>query len=305
MTPDFPQKTVIIIAGPTAVGKTSIAVDLALDLNTEIISADSRQCYRELDIGVARPSPEELAAVPHHFIASHSIHEEINAAGFEKYALEKVNELFKKKNTVVMAGGTGLYIKAFTDGLDPVPQVSSEIRQEIASAYDSGGMEWLHAELTRTDPQFASKGEMMNPQRMKRALEVIRATGTSILEFQKGASAARDFRIVKTAIGLPREVLNKRINERVEQMMAKGQLQEAQGLMPFKHLNALRTVGYTELFDYLDGKTSLEEAVALISQHTRQYAKRQMTWFKKDPGITWFTPSEGKSLRELVNSPGK
>ena len=280
----------IIIAGPTAVGKTAAAIALALQHNTEIISADSRQCYKEMKIGVARPSEEELATVPHHFIASHSIHENINAVEFEKYALEKTAEVFKKKSTVIVVGGTGLYIKALTEGMDDIPSIPSEIREQVVHHYNEKGLTWLQKEIELNDPLFFASGEMQNPQRLMRALEVKQFTGRSIIDFRKGEKANRDFSIKKIGLELPREVLYERINARVDKMMDAGLLEEGKSLYPFKHLNALQTVGYQELFDFLDGVHSLDKAVELIKRNNRHYAKRQLTWFKKDPEFEWRQP---------------
>lgn len=286
------KKSVIIIAGPTAVGKTAVAIDMAAHFRTEIISADSRQCYKELNIGVARPPAEELQCIKHHFIATHSIHNEVTAAGFEEYAIEKVNDLFRQHDKVVMVGGTGLYIKAFCEGLDRIPAAPAAIRQHITRNYEERGMEWLQKEVQQKDPGFFRAGEIQNPQRMMRALEVVESTGQSILSFRTGEKAKRDFTIRKIGLDLPKEELHRRIADRVGGMMENGLLEEAKSLLPYKHLHALQTVGYAELFDHLDGKISLDKAVELIKQHTRQYAKRQLTWFRKDKGITWFAPSQ-------------
>lgn len=284
------QKTVIIIAGPTAVGKTAVAIAVAKQLDTEIISADSRQCYTELNIGVARPLADELAQVPHHFIASHSIIAKVTAAVFEQYALEKVYGLFKKFDTVVMTGGTGLYLKAFCEGLDAVPDVPDEIHQEVKTAYENNGLVWLQEEVKRTDPLFFAKGEIQNPHRLMRALEVILATGTSIETFKTGSKKARDFNIIKTALHLPKGELHTNINTRVDSMIAEGLVDEVKSLIPYKYLNALQTVGYTEIFDFLDGKITLNEAIEAIKKNTRRYAKRQLTWFRKDTRYNWFAP---------------
>lgn len=283
-------RRVIIIAGPTAVGKTSVAIQLAKHFNTEIISADSRQCFREMNIGVARPSADELKAVPHHFIATHSIHEEVTAATFETYALRVTNELFAKHDTVIMVGGTGLYIKAFCEGLDAIPAIDPAIRERIMNSYAANGVAWLQQEVQQKDPVFYANGEIQNPQRMMRALEVVEGTGQSILSFRKNEKAKRDFTIIKTALELPKEDLHRNIHTRVDQMMEAGLLAEVQSLLPYKDLNALRTVGYSELFDYLDNKYTLEQAIEKIKTNTRQYAKRQMTWFRKDAEIKWFEP---------------
>ena len=290
ISPD--QKTVIIIAGPTAVGKTSVAIQLAKHFNTEIISADSRQCYKEMNIGVARPSLQEGAEVPHHFIASHTIHEKVDAVIFEKYALTQLDELFKTHDVVIMVGGTGLYIKAFCEGMDEMPEVPETIRQTIIENYELKGIEWLQEELKEKDPEFYTKGEIKNPQRMMRALEIKQATGRSILELRKGEKATRDFNIIKLWIELPKEELHRNIHTRVDQMISAGLVDEVRSLVQFKQLNALQTVGYSEIFEYLDGVISLEKAIENIKTNTRQYAKRQMTWFKKDKEMKWFHPAD-------------
>ena len=286
------NKTCIIISGPTAVGKTSAAIQAARHFKTEIISADSRQCYKELNIGVAKPSAEELAAVKHHFINSHSIHEEVHAAGFEQYALQAAEKIFQQHDIAVMTGGTGLYIKAFCEGIDEIPPVLPGIREKIVEEFERSGLEWLQQQVKEQDPLYYSTGEIQNPQRLMRALEVVQSTGKSIRSFQQGKKIQRPFRIIKTALELPKEELHRNINHRVDQMMEQGLLEEVKTLVPWRHLNALQTVGYTELFDYLDGKHTLEQAVELIKKNTRQYAKRQMTWFRRDKEITWYSPSD-------------
>ncbi|MEI9808810.1 MAG: tRNA (adenosine(37)-N6)-dimethylallyltransferase MiaA [Bacteroidota bacterium] len=297
MSSTLKNKTVIIIAGPTAVGKTTVAIDIARHFNTEIISADSRQCFKELDIGVARPSVEELEKVKHHFIASHSIHEGVNAAGFEKYALEKAKALFRDHDVVVMVGGTGLYIKAFCEGLDDIPAIDQAIREEITRSYAQKGLSWLQQEVQEKDPAFYKVGEVQNPQRMMRALEVIASTGQSVLHFRKGRKMERDFAIIKTGLELPKESLHHNIHTRVGRMMEAGLLEEVKSLIPFKQLNALQTVGYSEIFDHLDGKITLAQAVADIKTNTRQYAKRQMTWFRRDKEIKWVSTA---AIKEII-----
>lgn len=297
-----PQKFIIQIAGPTAVGKTALAIGLAKKFNTEIISYDSRQCYKELTIGVARPSAEELATVPHHFIASHSIHDSLNVAGYENYALQKVQELFEKHSVVVMVGGTGLYWNAFANGIDFIPEVDPSLRAEINATYEERGIDWLANTLCEKDPAFAAVGEMKNPQRMLRALEVVAATGKSILTFRKQEKQVRDFQVISIGLELPRQELVARINLRVDQMMQEGLLEEVKSLQPFASLNALQTVGYAELFAYLHNELSLEEAIEKIKSNTRQYAKRQMTWFKRDNSTTWFAPSQQTEIIKLVEA---
>ena len=296
------NKTIIIVAGPTAVGKTSVAIQLAKHFDTEIISADSRQCFKELNIGVARPSVEELNEVPHHFITSHSIHEEVNAATFEQYALEKANELFKKHDIVIMVGGTGLYIKAFCEGLDTIPAVDPTIREKIINSYEEKGLSWLQTEIEQKDPDFYIHGEIQNPQRMMRALEVFESTGQTFFSFRKNENTERPFNIIKTGLELPKEQLHHNIHTRVDNMMAAGLLEEVKALEQYKNLNALQTVGYKELFDYLDKKISLAEAVERIKINTRQYAKRQMTWFKKDKAMKWFAPDRATEIIQLTTA---
>lgn len=294
------NKTVIIIAGPTAVGKTAVAIRLAKYFETEIISADSRQCFKELSIGVARPSEQELKEVPHHFIASHSVQEELTAAFFEQFALQKINELFLVNDIVVMVGGTGLYIKAFCEGLDLIPEIDPAIRQEIVRSYEASGINWLQEQLEKKDPLFSQAGEMQNPQRMMRALEVVESTGQSILSFRKGEKVKRDFNIIKIGLELPKAELHSSIHMRVDNMMEAGLLEEVKRLVHFRNLNALQTVGYAEIFEYIDDNISLQKAMEQIKTHTRQYAKRQLTWFKKDKEFTWFHPSQVEKLKGII-----
>jgi tRNA dimethylallyltransferase len=293
-TNNKPQ-TCIIIAGPTAVGKTAVAIEVARHFNTAIISADSRQCFKEMTIGVAKPSPEELQQVHHYFINSHSIHDDVNAAVFEQYALQAASEIFQQNDVAVVTGGTGLYIKAFCEGLDDMPPVSPALRESITEQYEQQGLAWLQQQVQQHDPLYYATGEIQNPQRLIRALEVMQATGRSIRSFQQGKKAARDFRIIKWALELPKPELHARINARVDMMMQQGLLKEVESLLPFKHMNALQTVGYSELFDYFDGKMSLEQAIERIKINTRHYAKRQMTWFKKDTSFEWFAPETLKT----------
>jgi len=284
--------TVIIVVGPTAVGKTAAAIRLAQKLDTKIISADSRQCYRELDIGVAKPTPQELETVPHYFINSHSITQEVNAATFEELALQWTAEIFKGSPVAVMVGGTGLYIRAFTNGLDAIPPVDQSIRAHIRDHYEEHGLAWLQNETQKYDPEYYNKGEILNPQRLMRALEVRMSTGQSILSFQNREPRNRPFQVKIIGLNLPREQLNERIHARVDAMMKDGLLAEAERLLPYRHHNALQTVGYKELFHYFDqgGKETLDQAVTAIKTNTRQYAKRQLTWFHRDLSIRWTSP---------------
>ncbi len=281
------KNTCIVIVGATAVGKTSLAIEVARHFSTEIISCDSRQCFKELNIGVAKPSAEELAAVQHYFINSHSIHDIVNAAAFEQYALEKVKHIFSKNSVAVMVGGTGLYTKAFCDGIDEVPQIDMSVRESIITDYNNNGIEWLREQVKQKDEQYFIKGEIQNPQRMMRALEVKLSTGKSILEFHLKKKRKRDFDIIKIGLEIPRKELIERINKRADIMMQAGLEDEVKSLLPFQNLNALQTVGYREMFSYFEKELTLPQAVEAIKINTRQYAKRQMTWFKKDESIEW------------------
>jgi tRNA dimethylallyltransferase len=275
------KRKCIVVTGPTAVGKTDQAIEIALRNHTQIVSADSRQCYRELNIGVAKPSADQLRIVTHHFIDSHSITEEVNAKTFEQYALTALEAIFSSSDTAVVVGGTGLYLKALCHGLDEVPAVDPSVRDGVMESYGRLGQNWLEEEIRVRDPLYFSKGEIYNPQRTIRALEVVLSTGRSILEFQSGKRAQRDFVVEQIHLELPREDLYKRINKRVDSMVEHGLLKEAERLYPFRHLNALQTVGYQELFEFMEGTTSLDQAIESIKQNTRHYAKRQITWFKK------------------------
>lgn len=294
------SKTVIIIVGPTAVGKTSLSVSLAKHFNTEIISADSRQCFKELNIGVAKPTIEEQQGITHHFIGSHSIHDFFTAANFETYALAKLAEIFKTKDIAIVIGGTGLYIKALMHGFDNIPEVPQMVRDDVQELYQHSGLEALKAAICSEDPEYAKTGEMLNPQRMMRALEVKRASGYSIRHFQQAFRTKRNFRMIELGMELPREILYEKINRRVDEMINAGLQQEVRELYPYRNLNALQTVGYRELFDQMEGRLTIEEAINKIKQNTRHYAKRQMTWFKADPMIAWFHPGDQEKIMDFL-----
>jgi tRNA dimethylallyltransferase len=296
------NKTAITILGPTAVGKTAAAIRLAQQLQTKIISADSRQCFRELNIGVAKPSPAELEMVKHYFISSHFIHENVNAALFEQLSLQYAEEVFTENEKLVMVGGTGLYIKSFCEGLDEIPAVEKNIREQIQQGYAQYGLTWLQEEIKTNDLEFYSRGEILNPQRIMRALEVKLSTGKSVLSFHSSAKKNRSFDIIKIGLHLPKEELHARINTRTEQMIEAGLVKEVEALVAQKNLNALKTVGYSEIFDYLDNKISLDEAVELIKKNTRHYAKRQMTWFKKDASVKWIHPADWQELKNITEA---
>lgn len=279
-----------------------MAIQLAQQFDTDIISADSRQCFRELNIGVAKPTPEELQAVHHYFINSHSVNEIVNAGIFEKYALDKVQEIFNQRDTAIIVGGTGLYVKAFCYGMDEVPAIFPGIREEIIANFQANGLDWLQQEVSLIDPVYFASGEIQNPQRLMRALEVKLSTGRSIVEFQTQKKVQRDFNIIQIGLELPREQLYQRINLRVDSMISAGLTEEAEQLQSLQHLNALQTVGYRELFDYFNGKISLEEAIEAIKINTRHYAKRQMTWFKKDAAIQWCAPDISQVMQLIKNA---
>jgi tRNA dimethylallyltransferase len=284
------NKTLIVIAGPTASGKTALAIELAKRLHSSIISADSRQCYQGMAIGSAQPTPEEQAAVKHYFVNQFPVTEIQTAASFERLALRWLEEIFAAQDTAIVCGGTGLYIRALCEGLDEMPEVDPAVAQEVDAGYKAHGLSWLQESLRKEDRGFAEGPEWQNPARLIRALSFKRSTGKSIMEFRSGQKKERPFRIIKYALELPREVLYARINERTQRMMEAGLLEEARALLPYRHLPPLQTVGYAELFEYFDGKCSLEQAVEKIAQHTRNYAKRQITWFKKDPDFRWVSP---------------
>ncbi|GAB2706148.1 tRNA (adenosine(37)-N6)-dimethylallyltransferase MiaA [Mucilaginibacter koreensis] len=294
----MPAKTLISIAGPTASGKTALAIELAKHYHTVILSADSRQFYREMSIGTAKPTPDELAAAPHEFINSHSITESFNVGDFEQQGMALLNQLFQMHDVVIMVGGSGLYLKAIHEGFDDLPTVDPAIREALNHLYTESGIAPLQQQLQATDPVYYQQVDINNPQRLIRALEVIKSTGQPFSSLRKAINKQRPFHIIKLAIDLPREVLYDRINHRVDIMMQEGLLEEVKSLLPYRHLNALNTVGYTELFDYLDGKTDLSSAIAAIKQNTRRFAKRQLTWFRRDDEIQWLNKSE--DLNHLI-----
>jgi tRNA dimethylallyltransferase len=296
-----PAKTALIIVGPTASGKTALSLELASQYSTAIISADSRQCYRELNIGVAKPTPEELSQCRHYFIDSHSIHDRVDAVVFEQEALDAAREIFSENDVAIVTGGTGLYVNVFCEGIDEMPAVDPEVKIRVEEVWQNGGVSALQQWLTEFDPRFllATK-EKDNRVRLMRALEVKLSSGRSILDFREGQKKNRDFAIKKIGIDWPREILYQRINNRVEDMMGAGLLEEAKMLYPEKNMKALQTVGYQELFDHFDGKYSLDEAVDKIKQHTRNYAKRQMTWFRKDTSVEWMSWEKAVEYRLQV-----
>ena len=292
------RKTLLTIVGPTAIGKTRMAIALATHFGTEILSCDSRQFFKELRIGTAVPSAEELAQVPHHFIQHKSIFEAYSVGDFERDAIALLDKLFKKHDVVVMVGGSGLYAKAIIDGLDDFPEVDEVIRQELNEAYAQKGIEYLQELLKTLDEVQYNQMDVQNPQRLIRALEVCRASGKPYSSFLQRKEKQRDFTSVQIGLTADRTEVYERINKRVDMMLEEGLLIEAQDMMPYKHLNALQTVGYKELFPFFEGECSFEAAIEAIKMNTRRFAKRQFTWFQKDKRIKWF--DYRSSLEEVV-----
>ena len=282
----FDKPTLLVIAGPTAVGKTQFAIETALQCESVVLSADSRQFYREMKIGTAAPSDEELATVKHYFIGNLSIHDYYSVSKYEQDVLQLLQSLFARHNVVVMTGGSGLYIDAVCNGIDELPDPDPEIRQFVNDIYKNDGIETLRAQLRKVDKAYYDTCNLADHKRMIRAVEVSLQMGKPYSEFLKNPHKKRDFDILKYCLVRPREELFDRINRRVDLMMEQGRLEEARQLYPYRELNSLNTVGYKELFDFFDGKLSLEQAVTDIKTHTRRYAKRQMTWFKRDGSYT-------------------
>ncbi len=292
----------VVVAGATAVGKTELCIRLAQYFGTEIISADSRQFYREMNIGTAKPTPEEQAQIPHHFIDSHSIHQLFSTGKFETQALQKINEILASKNIVLMTGGSGLYIRAVCEGFDPMPEIHPELRAELNQKLESEGLETLQNQLQKLDPEYYQVVDLQNPQRIIRALEVCLTTEKSYSAFRQKKPKKRPFRIIKIGLHREREELYQRINQRADLMLEHGLFEEVKMLYSQKNQNALQTVGYSEFFDFLDNKYDWAEAVRLFKRNTRRYAKRQLTWFRKDEEITWFHPSESTKIIQFIES---
>lgn len=294
------EKVLIVIGGPTASGKTEIAIRLARHFGTEIVSCDSRQFFREMTIGTAKPSQEELKQAPHHFINSLSIEDAYSVGDYERDVLFLLEKLFSRKDVVIMAGGSGLYQKAVTEGLDEFPEVPTGIRQKIEKQYEEKGLESLQSRLKEVDPEYYLEVDLQNPHRLIRALAVYEASGQAFSAFRKNTAGQRSFFTLYLELSWDRALLYERINKRVDLMMQNGLLEEARTLYPRKALTPLQTVGYQELFDYFDGKIKLEEAVELIKRNSRRYAKRQMTWSRRDGHWKHFAPSEWEHLLEYV-----
>src|SRR5690606_10314828 len=294
------SRKLIVVVGPTAVGKTALAISLAKHFRTEIISADSRQFYREMSIGTAKPTAEELAQAPHHFIDSHSIAEEYSAGDFERDALDLLDKLFEQHEYVVMVGGSGLFVRSVCEGLDDLPKAPVEVRNRLNTIFEMEGIEPLQQRLKTIDPAYYQSADVDNPQRVIRALEVYEATGKPFSSFLVKATAKRSFEIITIGLNMERERLYERINLRVDKMMEEGLLEEVKSLVAYRDKPALLTVGYAELFAYLDGVLSLEDAVDKSKQNSRRYAKRQITWVKKYGGTVWFEPGNLEDILAFI-----
>ena len=283
------DKVLIAVVGPSAVGKTAIGVSLANHFSTEIVSADARQCYREMAIGTAKPSKEELHAIPHHFIDTYSIHEELSAGKFEMEALEVINRIHRKSRYCFLVGGSGMYVQAVCHGFDAMPEVDPPIREVLNQKYLEHGLPPLLKQLKTIDPEYYRQVHRENPQRVIRALEVFLSSGKPYSTYRNAASDPRPFKVFKIGLEMDRDQLYQRIDDRVEVMVKQGLFEEARSLLQYRDTNALKTVGYKEIFDFLEGRYDYEETIRLIKRNTRRYAKRQLTWFKKDSEISWFS----------------
>ena len=295
------NKTLVVIVGPTGIGKTALAIALARHFSTEILSADSRQFFMEMEIGTAKPSAEELAAAPHHFINSHSIENLFSTGDFEIQAIERITQLFEKHKLLIMVGGSGLYIDAVCKGLDDLPETDMNIREQLNQQLANEGLEAIKRQLSEYDPEYYSKVDQANPQRVIRGLEFYLSTGTKLSAHLTNSKKTRPFNIIKIGLNMDRTELYNRINQRVDKMMEAGLLDEVKALQPFKKYNALNTVGYSELFAYLDGEITLKEAVDQIKQNTRRFAKRQLTWFRRDDSTAWFEPGQDNAVINYIN----
>lgn len=293
-----PPGVMVVVAGPTAVGKTSFSVELAKVFDTEIISADSRQFYREMSIGTAKPSQEEMQGIRHHFVGFLSIADTYNVSDFETDVIRFLNGWFKNHRVAIMTGGSGLYVKAVCEGIDEMPDIPSEIRNRLKKELDEKGLAAMADRLKAVDPEYYHIADTQNPARILRGLEVYESSGLPFSSFRTGEKSPRDFRVIKIGLERERKELNDRIERRMDEMIAAGLFEEAGKLFSYRHYNALNTVGYKEIFDHLMGQYDREEAVRLLKRNSRRYAKRQMTWFKKDQEIAWFHPSE---FQRVVN----
>ena len=296
------NKHLIVLVGPTAVGKTALGIELARHFETEIVSADSRQMYRELHIGTASPSVDELKLAKHHFVKNKSVADYFNASMFELEVLDLLQILYKQYNVVLLVGGSTLYIDALCNGIDDLPTVDMKLREQLIEKYKTEGIEYLRNQLKLLDPDHYSKVDLRNPNRMMKAIEVSLMTGQPYSTFLTSPTKERDFNIIKMGVNRERPELFERINARVDQMILEGLIEEVKGLEPYRHTNALKTVGYREIFDYLDGKVTPELAIDQIKTNTRRYAKRQITWFSRDKEMPWFHPDDTAAILEYIKT---
>ena len=296
------KKTLIVITGPTAVGKTALCLEIAKHFDIPIINADSRQIYRELRIGTAQPTKEQMQEVKHYFVGTLGLDDYYSASLFEQQVLECLEQQFQTNDYALLSGGSMMYIDAVCDGIDDIPTIDDETRTLMKQRLADEGLEALVEELKRLDPEYYEIVDRQNPRRVVHALEICTMTGKTYTSFRKREKRQRPFQIIKIGLNRPREELYDRINQRVDQMMADGLLDEAKSLYPLRHLNALNTVGYKELFDYLEGRWPLEEAVERIKGNTRRYARKQLTWYKKDPQIRWFHPQETEQIISYISN---
>lgn len=294
------QKTLIIITGPTAIGKTGTAIEVARHFNTEIVSCDSRQIYEELQIGTAVPSDEELRTVNHHFIRSHSIYENYNASRYETEAIALLKHLFEKHTIVIMTGGSMLYIDAICNGIDHMPDADPELRRSLKKEYNEHGLEYLRRQLRKYDPEYYKKVDLKNPARIIHALEICLLTGKPYSSFRSNPEKKRPFSVLKIGLNCDRKELHQRINARVDKMVKTGLEREARGLFHLNHLNALNTVGYREFFSFFNGELKREKAIEIIKRNTRRYARKQLTWFRKDEKMNWFTPGQTNEIIAFI-----
>jgi tRNA dimethylallyltransferase len=295
------MNTLIVVLGPTGVGKSDVSLQLAKYYDTEIISADSRQIYRELCIGTAVPSPEDLKSVPHHLIQTRSVLDYYNVSEYETEALNCIQKLFKTKNPLILAGGSMMYVDTICKGIDDIPTVDPEIRNQVINWFQENGIDALRQRLSEVDPEYYAIVDQNNPKRMLHAVEVHQMTGKPISSFRKNTIKERPFKIIKIGINQDREKLYDRINKRVDRMIEAGLLEEVKSVFEYRNLNSLNTVGYKELFPYLDGEYSLEEAVDLIKRSSRKYARKQLTWFRRDAEIKWFEPEQVQEIIEYID----
>jgi len=296
------KKKLIVIVGPTAVGKTKLTVDLAEKINVKVLNADSRQVFKELTIGTAKPKKEELRDVVHYFINDRSINEEFSAGYFEKEGLKILHEIYKKEDVAILSGGSGLYIDALCYGFSDIPKVDLSIRAKLKERFELEGLSSLYDELFKLDPNYAISIDSGNQQRIIRALEVCIGTGNTFSSYRTGSAHNRQFELYFIGLELPREILYERINKRMDEMIANGLFEEAKRVENYRHINALQTVGYSEIFNYFDGDYDKKEAIRLLKRNSRRYAKRQLTWFKKNESVHWFEPSQLNEIMSLINS---